>query len=71
MSLHLLPDWKRILKKAWSIRLNILAGILSSFEVILPVFVDSFPRGMFAGLSIVVITGSTIARVIAQKEMHG
>lgn len=67
MTLH--QDWKLILRKAWSFRLAALAGVLSALEVLLPLYVDSLPRGLFAGLSVVVITGALIARVVAQKGM--
>lgn len=46
----------------------LLAGLLSGCEVILPLFVDSIPRNIFAGLSIFTITGAMIARVVAQQE---
>lgn len=63
----LAPDWKLILKKAWSIRLMILAGLLSGCEVILPLYQDAIPRGTFAVLSMLAISGGTIARIVAQK----
>lgn len=65
----LAPNWKRILKKAWSIRLMILAGLLSGAEVILPLFSDAIPRNVFAGLSMVVIMGAFVARLVVQKDM--
>lgn len=67
----LAPNWKRILKKAWSIRLMLLAGVLTGCEAILPLFVDVLPRGIFAVLSMVAITGGLVARVVAQKGMNG
>ena len=38
------PNWREIFKKAWSIRLGVLAGLFSGAEVVLPLFVDSLPR---------------------------
>ncbi len=67
--MHLRNDWKQILKKAWSIRLIILAGLLSGAEVILPFFSDALPRGVFAGLSMIVVGGAFVARLVAQKDM--
>ena len=61
-------SWKKIVQKAWSFRLMLLAGFLSGAEVILPLFIDSIPRNVFAGLSMVVITGAMVARVVAQRE---
>jgi hypothetical protein len=66
----LLPDWKRLLRKAWSIRLVVLCGLLSGCEVVLPLFVDTIPRNLFAALSIVSAIAATIARVVAQPKME-
>lgn len=66
---QLLPEWKRILRRAWSVRLAALAGVLSACEAILPLFVDAMPRGAFAGLSLVTAAGAMVARVFAQKGL--
>jgi hypothetical protein len=68
--MNLLPDWKRVLKKAWSMRLMLLAGLLSGCEAVLPMFSDSIPRGVFAMLTMLVIPLAMLARVITQKEMR-
>lgn len=67
--MKLLTDWKRILKRAWSIRLLILAGVLSGIEVVLPFFSDAIPRGPFAVLSFLAVAGAFVARLVAQKEL--
>lgn len=66
----LLPDWPRILQKAWSIRLTLLAGLFSAAEVILPLFIDVLPRHLFVVLAFVAIVGAAVARLVAQPEMH-
>lgn len=66
--MKLLNDWKHVLRKAWSIRLTILAGLLSAAEVILPLFVDTLPRGIFSILTLIAVAGAFIARLTAQKE---
>ena len=66
----LLPEWQRILKKAWSIRLTLLAGLFSAAEVILPLLVDVLPRHLFVVLAFVAIVGAAVARLVAQPEMH-
>lgn len=66
--MKLVADWRHILRKAWSVRLMILAGLLSGLEVILPLFVDALPRNLFAGLSMLTISGAFMARIVAQKE---
>lgn len=67
--MKLLPEWKIILRKAWSIRLMLFAGLLSGAEVVLPLFADAIPRGLFAGLSIFVICGAFVSRIVAQKNI--
>lgn len=63
----LIPNWRAILRRAWSIRLMILAGLLSGAEVILPLFVDVLPRGTFAALSGCVVAAAFVARLVAQQ----
>ena len=66
--MRLLPDWKHILKTAWSIRLIALAVILSAVETYFSIFgaPDWMPLGVFAGLSVLVSAGAFIARLYAQ-----
>lgn len=63
----LVSDWKRILRKAWSVRLILLAGLLSGVEVLLPFFNDRMPRGSFALASFVIANAALVARLVAQK----
>lgn len=67
--MKLYADWKVILKKAWSIRFMLLAGVLSAIEVILPFFEDHFPRGLFAAMSGVAVGAAFVARLVAQKDV--
>lgn len=62
--------WKLILKRAWSLRLNALALMFGGAELILPLFVDAFPRNVFAGLSLAALTGSMWARLVQQKDIY-
>ncbi len=68
--MRLTPNWQKIVKKAWSIRLMILAGLLSGAEIILPFYADEIPRGTFAALTMLAVTGAFIARLIAQQEFE-
>ncbi len=68
--MNLIPDWRRVLRKAWSLRLMVLAAVLSGVEVVLPLFVDAMPRGVFAGLSLLTAVGGAVARVVAQPKME-
>jgi len=63
------PHWKSIARKAWSFRLLALAGLLSTCEMILPMFSEAMPRRIFALLSFIAITGAMFARLVAQKDM--
>lgn len=62
-------NWREILRKAWSIRLMLLAGVLSGIEVVLPLFGDVFTRGVFALLSFAAACAGVVARLVAQKGM--
>lgn len=65
--IKLLPEWRRILRKAWSVRLMIVAGILTGIEAVLPFFMDVIPQGLFSALSFVFVSSALVARLIAQK----
>ena len=65
----LYPNWKEILRKAWSIKFMIIAGLLSAGEVVLPMFGDSIPRALFASLSGFFCCAAFIARLVAQKDV--
>ena len=61
-------NWSEIFRKAWSIRLGLLAGLFSGGEVILPLFMDTMPRNIFAALSFVAVMGAVVARLVAQPK---
>lgn len=65
-------NWRAVLRHAWSVRLIILAGVLSGLEIFLPLIDGLFdiPQGLFAGLSALTTMGAFIARIIAQKDIH-
>lgn len=67
--MHLAPNWRAVLRRAWSIRLILLAGLLSGGEVALPLLGDALPvpPGVFAGLSFLFTAGAFVARLVAQK----
>lgn len=72
--MHLVSDWRRVLKRAWSIRLMILAGILSGIEVVLslPDIADrlDWPQGIFAALSGLTTAAAFVARLVAQGNVN-
>lgn len=69
--LHAIPNWKKVLRHAWSIRLAIVAGIFSSIEGVLPLITESVPRGIFAALSVFFGMGAVISRFIMQRTLGG
>lgn len=66
-----IPDWREVLRKAWSLRLMLLAAVLSALEVALPFFQPDLPRGWFALLSAVTVSGAFVARLVAQRNLRG
>jgi len=70
--LKLVSDWKRVLRYGWSIRLLLIAGILSGLEVALPYIGDAYliPTGAFAALSVLVTMAAFAMRLISQKEFR-
>ena len=59
-------DW--VLRKAWSVKLVLLAGVFSGAELIVPLFSDAIPRAGFALLSFVVTCGAFITRFVLQDR---
>jgi len=67
--MQLYQNWKEILRKAWSIRFLVIAGILSGIEVILPLFHENIPKNLFAALSMIFVTLAFVARLVAQRDV--
>ena len=66
----LLDDWQRVLQRAWSIRFSLLAAACTAAEVVVPLFGDLLPRGVFVLLAFSASIGAAIARLVAQPEMR-
>jgi hypothetical protein len=68
--MNLVDDWKYVLKRAWSIRLMLLAGLFSGLEIALPILdgILPIPRGVFAALSGTTTAAAFVARLLAQKR---
>lgn len=66
----LIPDWKRVLRRAWSIRLMLLAGLLSGLEAILPIVMDAvpWPRWVASAIISTVVGLAFVTRLMAQKD---
>lgn len=64
------PQWRDILKKAWSVRLMLLAGVLSAAEAVVPFFSDVIDRRVFALLLAGLTFSALVARIVAQKGLE-
>lgn len=67
--MQLIDDWRAVARKAWSIRLVLLAAALGGVELALPLFSDAMPRAVFGLASILVSIGAAVARLVAQPKM--
>ncbi len=68
--MKLIDDWQRVARKAWSVRLILLAGVFSGVEAILPFLSHGLPPRLFAWLTLAVVMGALVTRFIAQKGLH-
>ena len=68
----LIANWRSVLKRAWSVRLMLLAGLLSGAEIALPIIDQAvvIPRGIFAALSGLTTMAAMVARFIAQQSVE-
>ncbi|WP_339112296.1 lysozyme [Thioclava sp. GXIMD2076] len=66
----LLPDWREVLLRAWSIRLILLTAVLSGLEVVVSLLdadLLGMPPGAFAALAGLISIAATIARLVQQS----
>lgn len=62
-------NWRAVLRRAWSVRLMLVAAVLTGLEAILPMLsTGSNPIG-FAALNFLVVCGALIARFFAQPSL--
>lgn len=65
--MQLAPEWKRVLRRAWSIRLIGLAGLLTTADGILQAFGT---HSLTLTIITAIVDGAAfMARLIAQKEV--
>lgn len=68
--MHLHPDWGAILRHAWSIRLILLAGLLTTLDVIMQIWVGiTTPTVIVAVLAGIANGAAFVARLIAQRKL--
>jgi hypothetical protein len=71
--MRLASDWKRVLRHAWSVRLIVIAGILSGIEAVLPL-IGAFPVSQAIQIAIaiatpIVVAAAFVARLVAQEKL--
>lgn len=68
--MRLYDNWRELIRRTWSIRFIVIAGVLSGCEVILPIIGDRyFEPGVLAALSFVFVCAAFIARLVVQKGL--
>jgi len=67
--MKLYPNWKTIVKSAWSLKFLFIALVLECASVILPFYTDVISRQTFTILIVFSIIGSGISRVIYQHDV--
>lgn len=73
MTLKIVDNWRAVLKHAWSVRLLLVAAVLSGMEVALPLLNGLLPVPplVFAAFSGLCVCGAFIARFIVQEKLSG
>lgn len=69
MRFHLVDDWHRIARKAWSVKFALLAGVLSAIEVVVTLLTPQNPTPWFAAGAALLCLAAAVARITAQPGM--
>lgn len=69
--MRLVDNWRAVLTRAWSVRLMLLAGLLTGVEAALPFLGELVPLspGVLAGVTLIIVMGALVARLLAQKSV--
>ncbi|MGO4339024.1 hypothetical protein AB4037_29320 [Labrys sp. KB_33_2] len=67
--MKLVTNWRAVLRHAWSVRLLLLAAVLSGLEATLPLLAPylPIPDRLFAALTGLTVGAALFARFLAQK----
>lgn len=66
----LIDDWRRVARKAWSVRLAWIASGLSAAEVGIQLLAPRYPGPWFAACAVLVSLGAAYARLVLQPRMR-
>lgn len=62
-------NWRAVLRRAWSVRLMLVAAVLTGAEAVLPMLAPERQSLGFAALNFLVVCGALIARFWAQPSL--
>lgn len=74
-NISLYPNWKTILKKAWSMRFMALAAFFNAATVVIALYSYKFPelhgngKIIFATAAFICTSAAFISRIIYQKDL--
>lgn len=66
--MQLLPDWQRIARRAWSVRLALLSAVLGSVEIGVQFLAATQPTPYFAMAAAFTSLAAALARIVAQPK---
>lgn len=66
----LIPDWRLVLRRAYSVRLALLAAVLGGLELLLQFVAPERPDGAFIALSVAINIAAALARIVAQPKLE-
>lgn len=71
--MRIVANWRAVLKHAWSVRLLLIAAVLSGAEVALPLLdgLLPIPPIVFAAISGLCVAGAFVARFVVQEKVSG
>lgn len=70
--MNLVPEWRRVLRHAWSVHLNVLAALLlivQLLEQFLPVIKTLAPEPYASSITLIISVAAIIARLIKQRSV--
>lgn len=65
--MKLLPNWRAVLARAWSVRLIVLGAIVQGGALYWSAFEGALDARLFFGIGIVLQLASVISRVVDQQ----
>lgn len=66
--MRVLSDWRWLLRRAWSVRLALLAAVLSAIEIFVQLLAATRPTPWFAMAAALTSLAAALARIVAQPH---